>query len=319
VVICALLLWRRPVAVLPAGLAGVLLAAAVLIRPVALLLVVPAALTVLLLAERRSRPLAAVALVALFGLALGGYTVWFHAAHGTYALSTTGGVLLYARVGAFADCTRFAVPAEERALCDTRSLGGRPSADRLAWSDRSPLKRLARRSRGRLAGSFARRVIRHQPADYGKAVVLDVLRCFTPTRSQTPRYPASFSAYWSFQPGWPVFRRRLLGVARRYGDTPRSNRTLVSILRTYQRVAFTPGPLLAAALLLGAAAALGLGRARRSPLRAATFLLTGWAVTLAVVPALVLSFSPRFQLPQLVLLPPALALAVSALTDPCIE
>ena len=178
------------------------------------------------------------------------------------------------------------------------------------------MKRLRRRSRRRLAGDFARRVIRHQPGDYAKAVLLDVLRCFTPTRTHTPRQPGSFSAYWAFRHQWPVFRRSLRQVVRRYGDTPGSDRRLVPILRTYQRVAFTPGPLLAAALILGAAVALGIGRARRSPLRAATFLLTAWGVILVVVPALVLSFSPRFQLPQLVLLPPALALAVTALTSP---
>jgi p-aminobenzoyl-glutamate transporter AbgT len=88
---------------------------------------------------------------------------------------------------------------------------------------------------------------------------------------------------------------------------------LARFLHGYQRFGYTPGPLLGLALLAGLAGALGVGRARRSGLRSACFLFAVTAAALLVSSVAVSQFSWRYQIPQLVLLPPAAALAWTAL------
>ena len=90
--------------------------------------------------------------------------------------------------------------------------------------------------------------------------------------------------------------------------------TLAPFLRTYQRFVYTYGPLLAIALVLGLLAALGVGRARHSGLRTAAFLFTFTALAVYLPSVAVSQFTWRYQLPLLVLLPPAGALGLAALT-----
>ena len=85
-------------------------------------------------------------------------------------------------------------------------------------------------------------------------------------------------------------------------DTPRTGNVLLAVL--------------AAGLLAGLVAAAGLGRARRSGLRSAAFLFSAVAVAVLLAPVAVNEFVWRYQLPQLVLLAPAAAIAVTALTRP---
>jgi hypothetical protein len=85
------------------------------------------------------------------------------------------------------------------------------------------------------------------------------------------------------------------------------------LLREYQlSVGYTPGPALLAGLVVGVAAAAGLGRARRSGLRSACLLWVVVGVGL-LLSADVYLFSWRYQLPALVTLPPAGALGFTAL------
>ena len=67
-----------------------------------------------------------------------------------------------------------------------------------------------------------------------------------------------------------------------------------------------------AGLLVALLAALGLGRARRSGLRSAAFLFASVALVVQLGSVAVSLFSWRYQLPQLVLVPPAAALGVTA-------
>jgi hypothetical protein len=85
-------------------------------------------------------------------------------------------------------------------------------------------------------------------------------------------------------------------------------------LRGYQlSVGYVPGSVLGIAFVAGLVAAAGVGRARRSGLRAACLLptLCGLGVLLA---ADLFHFSWRYQLPALVLAPLGGALAFTALT-----
>ena len=85
------------------------------------------------------------------------------------------------------------------------------------------------------------------------------------------------------------------------------------ILARNQHVGHTPGPVLAACAVAALAAAAGLGRARRSGLRVAAWTFAGLCLVVLVTAAMGSQFSWRYQLPQLVLLPPAGALGLTAL------
>ena len=100
------------------------------------------------------------------------------------------------------------------------------------------------------------------------------------------------------------------------GHPPTINHPLAHALRDYQLYGgFTPGPLLLACVVLALAASLGVGRARRSgqQLACLLWLAAGLGLLLA---ADLYQFSWRYQLPALVTIPPAAALALSALTSP---
>jgi 4-amino-4-deoxy-L-arabinose transferase-like glycosyltransferase len=310
---CALLLWRRPIPLSFVALAGLLLALAALTRVVAVLVIVPAVVTVAVAGARPSRWVAGAALIAAFAVPLGGYAVWYHAHHGEYSLVGPSGRFLYARVAAFVDCRVVSVSPAERPLCPDEPVGERPSSQDFAWSATSPLYRVPEREREALTSDFARRAIREQPLAYARTVLADVVHGFAVKRT-VPRRRVPFEDVWTFQPTFPR-REQADPVIRAYGGAGGSVQPqLVDVLRGYQRIAFTPGPLLAAGLLLGLAAAAGIGRARRSALRPAALLFASLGLALYLGPALTQQLMPRYTLPALVLLAPALAVAVTALT-----
>jgi hypothetical protein len=322
----ALLLWRRPLGLVPAGFAGLLLAGASLSRGIAVLTVVPAVLAVFFLGAGmplRDRALRAVAFVAPFVLALSGYVVWYDSVNGTYALAGHAGQRLYGRVAPWVDCSEFSMPAHERVLCPQQPVGERPRPFRLVWSDSSLIERMnppPGMTRSQVAAQFARRAILSDPVTYTRAVVADFANSFSPKKeSRSGGYRA---AQWQFQvtfpiPGYPSDWSVSPPPRFQDGESRGHVRpSLASFLRSYQRFGYTPGPLLALGLLLGAAAAVGVGRARRSELRSAAFLFCGLAVVLCLGSLAVVPFSWRYQLPQLVLIPPAAAVALTALLAP---
>jgi hypothetical protein len=111
-----------------------------------------------------------------------------------------------------------------------------------------------------------------------------------------------------------VYREEVTEALRAHGDVRgRVDRDLASLLRRYQRIGYTPGPVLAIGLVLAALAALGAGRARRSGLQVACGLFVAMALAAYVPSVAVNQFTWRYQLPLVVLLVPALALAITAL------
>lgn len=308
---CVLILWRRPPGPAAAALAGFAIAGAALVRGNALVAIAPLFLALLLL---RPPWRSVAALVVAFAVPLAAYAAWYQSEHGDYALSGYGGRFLYARVAPFADCNRFEVPAEERVLCPAGEPGERPNVETFMWSrSRSPVYRVEPERRVELAGSFARRTIRHQPFDYAEAVLSDFVYGFSPVKGQ--REGDLPVERWRFQTYFPMFREPDTSEILRADGYERGQvaRPLARFLRTYQRVGHTPGPLLALALLLGAAAAVGIGRARGSGVRTAAFAFTGVALAIAISSVAVSQFSWRYQLPLLVLAPPAGAIGATAL------
>jgi hypothetical protein len=310
------LLWRRRPTVALAALAGVLLAGVALTRAngeVAVAAVVPA---VLLL---RPGWRAVAALVAAFAVPVAAYAVWFESANGFYGLTGYGGRFLYARVAPFADCSKFSVPADERVLCPTQPVGKRPRLDGSTvefymWDrSRSPLYKIPTEAQRRdLTEDFAQRVIFHQPLTYARTVVHDFVRSFAPLRT---RHDGELPiGRWQFQSHYPYVSPIATAEFERNGGTQGKVKPGVAkVLRAYQRFGFTPGPLLAAGLLLGVLAALGVGRARRSGLRVAAFAFTAAAILVFGATVAANQFSWRYQIPLNLLIPPGAALAVTAL------
>ena len=312
---CVLVLWRRPPHPAAAALAGALMAAALLTRSSAILAIGPALLCLVFL-RVRWRVVAACA--AAFLLPVFAYASWFKSENGFYGVNGYGGQFLYARVAPFADCGEFDVPEQQRVLCETTPPDERPAIDVYMWDNAvSPLYDLEIKEgqrRPAVAGSFARRVILHQPLDYAEAVLSDFFYGFSPTHSRRQRDPPV--SRWQFQRDFPVFREEETAeILRADGyDHGIADGTLAPFLRTYQRFVFTYGPLLAICLLLGLAASAGLGRARESGLRSATFLFTFVALSVYTLSLAAGEFTWRYQLPLVVLLPPAGALGLAALT-----
>lgn len=188
------------------------------------------------------------------------------------------------------------------------------------------------------AADFAKRVIGHQPLAYARTVFGGLIRSFAPTRTHRPGEPPV--GQWIFRRTYPVFyagipcsleqqptdgstRSRLCrdreavlsGVLEAHGQTrPRSQPRLASFLHAYQKYGYVPGPLLGGCLLVALVAALGLGRSRRSGFRSASLLFATTAFAVCFGTTAIAFFSWRYQLPQLVLLPPAFAIGVTALT-----
>ncbi len=319
---CAALLWRRQPGMVEAGIAGLLCAATALTRPNGMVVIAPVLLTLVFLRWRgfpevRSMLPAAAALLAAFAVPVAGYAIWFHNLHGSYAITSNGGRFLYGRVTPFADCSKFSVPTEERVLCPKAPVGHRPTlagstVEYYQWGGESPIWRIHPDSRSRLGGDFAKRVIRHQPLDYLRAVTHDFRRGFALTR--TSQRGELWISRWQFPMTYPVYLKDTDAIIRAHGGgRPRVDRGRARFLRDYQRFGFTPGPVLVVGLIAGLLAALGVGRARRSGLRSASFLFVAMGFAVFASSVMVNQFSWRYQLSLIVLLPPAAALGLTAL------
>ena len=279
------------------------------------------ALTIAFLAVRKV-PKRRVIVAAFFcAVPLLAYAAAFAATFGPFELSGLNGRTLYGETATFANCAALPNTAVDKVLCPTVPLSQRAGSNQYTWDVSSPLNRLTLRSQGKdsqtlelnqRAAAFAEEVIRAQPLDYLRYVADTTARYFTLGReARLQDYP---QVAWQF-----LAQRRPAAVyditlgARGYnadhpsaqGLLPESSR----MLRLYQQVVYTPGPLLAVAALLG----LWVSLTRRRHLEAGLLSLGGIA-TLAM-PSLAAGFDYRYLLPALLLLPLAGALALSDLQD----
>jgi hypothetical protein len=310
------LLWRtRPP--LGACLAtGVLLAAAALTRSVGLALIAPAvAFTI-----ARGGLVRTLALAAAFAAPLAGYAAWSSTVpHESFALTDHDGYFLYGRVADFASCSGMSLaPAGRRVLCDPRPPADRPSPNDYVWHKwfhhryagfpRTPARRNA------VLRSFALGVIRRQPVAYAETVLGDMAHYAAFGRSTGPRDESI--AQWQFHitpDELPRTRVRVVREARRWGGRVGGWLPGERFLTDYQRVAYTPGTLLALAVLvaLAAAAVGGAGDGRR--VRAETLTLAAAGVALPLGAAMTSMFDFRYLLPSLPLLPAAGVIGAAAL------
>ena len=223
------------------------------------------------------------------------------------------GEFMYGRIAQFIDCTGVPMPAYERHLCPSQPPAQR-NPDFYMWAPQSPqvtLKAPPGMSKDDIIIDFDRRIIEHQPLTYLKVVADDAFYSFSPVRGAGPeQYPIW---YHQFHPYYPVNVGAIATLRTAAHTGPSVEPALADFLSGYGRYFYVPGPLLAAGLLLGAAGMAGIGRARRSGLRAPCLLFTLGTIAAVESPFVIANFDWRYELPQLSLIPIAAVLGVTAL------
>lgn len=318
----AVLTWRGAPRPKVAALAGVLVAAAVLVRVVGVTLVVPAAVFVLLAAGIRPRDgwrqrwRATGALVAGVAAILGVYSLYHMTWDGVPGLTGSTGSAVYGRAAVVADCEHLGLTPAEQVVCpkDPVAVRQQYGIDYYIHFYRPPGANLPPSVYEAAQSSLAWKTLLNQPGDVLGGVAEDLLKGFAPTRTQVAGdVPLD---RWQFQTQYPLFTPQwyLDGWAEVYDVQISVDHGVAGALRAYQLGGgYTPGTVLGGFLLAGVAAICGVGRARRSGLRAVCLLPTGLSGAVLLTAA-ALEFSWRYQLPGLVLLPLSAALGVTAMT-----
>jgi hypothetical protein len=329
----AALLWHpriRPWMIITAGLA---LGAGATAFEAGEIVILPALLYVLITVPGwRKRLQQAVILCIAFALPVIAVSYRNYVTLHRFSLAPRAGGSIYGRMAEAADCATLRLPADERPLCPSASQKRTLGPDGLNHSPRSPIR--AYGNLPALVSNFNHQVLEQQPLGVAASVGKDAMKLFALRRVTSPGdTPIS---RWQFQSYYPLFKPYIavkdgafvfgtyntagvettIGTGAQFGGGgPVVVRPLASFLRAYQLDGgYTPGPLFLFAVLAGLAGSLVTLRRRISPARRATatacllFFTSGVAVLLA---SDVFEFSWRYQLPALITLPPAAALAIS--------
>jgi hypothetical protein len=185
---------------------------------------------------------------------------------------------------------------------------------------------------GQLTSDFDRRVLKQQPLNVLASIGKDTLKLFALDRTTSTGDP--LITRWQFQTFYPQYPPYIVishgtfvygtfntdGIQEQIGTgggSPAVIKPLASFLHGYQLDGgYTPGPLFAFALVAGLAGSLSALRRRATPaqraaaLACALFFVTGVA---ALLSSDIFEFNWRYQLPALITLPPAAALAIALL------
>ena len=347
----ALLLWRPEPGPRLIAAGGLALGASAPMAQVGQILIVPAVIYLLIVEPGWPRKLLrAVVLCVAFVLPIAAFSLREYVVAHQFSLAPAAGSTIYGRLAESADCAALKLPSYERAVCPPRALAIRLGPDGLVHSALSPDHTYVAppgRTHGEVIGNFEHRVITQQPLRVAGGVLGDAAKLFELHRvTSTGDTPIS---RWQFQTSYPVYgdsiylsrdHTIMLGLhfassggpvqirplPAAMGGQPSVNRPLAAFLRGYQlRGGYAPGPLLALATLAGLAGALlalagglasafgrGFLTARQRQLALACLLVFGSAVAVLLASDL-FEFSWRYQLPALVLLPPAGALGLALL------
>ncbi len=335
----AALLWQpRPrTALIVTG--GLFLGASATARQVGEIFILPAlAYLLVALPHWRRRLIQGAILCAAFALPILAASFRNEVAIHRFALAPYSGGSIYGRMAAAADCATLKLPSYERALCPPARLQ-RNGPDWLDHQVGSPIKSFqapAAQSNGSVVSNFSHRVLLQQPGRVLAAVGKDALKLYAVDRVTAPGdTPVS---RWQFQPSYPqyppymtIYSGQVLftsfsptGAVRWTwsaqefgGGSPAVARPLAAFLHAYQLDGgYTPGPLLALMTLAGLAGSLSLARRHATPAQrhaAQACLLTFTAAASVLLVSDAFEFSWRYQLPVLITLPPAAALAITAL------
>jgi hypothetical protein len=311
-----LLLWRRPLTLPTLAVGGAVLGVATTVRVIGIVLVVPAVAFALVAGPGRWERLRRAGVIALaFAVPVGIYAAVYRVESGRFGLNRGDAHLLYGRAATIVDCRGLDLPVYERILCPKEPLDARRGVNHYAHHSPYPeaIVLPPGKTRDSVLRDFARRVFLHQPLDLLKAVATDFGKGFVWAKTTYPRdVPVD---RWQFQPEYPDHEMDPARVIRRNGGGgPAVIEPLADFLRGYQlSVGYVPGTLFAIAFIAGLLGAAGVGRARRTGLRAACALPT-FCGLLVLFAADVFEFSWRYQLPAIVLAPLAGALGLTAMT-----
>jgi hypothetical protein len=317
----ALLLWRRSPGAWQVGLAGLALGVAVDVRQVGEVLIVPALVFLLVRAMRWQRLAQSVLLTVGFAIPVLTFMLVQLGVTGHFTFTQRNMYAFYGRAAAAADCTTLRLPPDERSLCPAPQVVAALGIDGLVGDPAGPLLTY-RPPPGMtipaMANRFDRAVVMQQPMAVVSAIHRDFVKLFALTRTTAPGdMPIS---RWQFQTTYPTYPSLItvpyVASIRPGGGQPSVIRPLAEALRAYQlHGGYAPGPLLAVAALAGLAGSCLLVGGRRENTAAATACLLITATAIIVLLASdAYEFSWRYQLPALVLLPPAGILGVATVT-----
>jgi Dolichyl-phosphate-mannose-protein mannosyltransferase len=331
----ALLLWHlqpRPWMVVVAGLS---LGASSTARQVGEILILPAVVYLLIvLGNWRQRLQQAVLLAVAFSLPIMFASYKEYVSIHRFGLAPYASGSIFGRMAEAADCATLKLPATEHGLCPTEQQKKLLGPDGLDHNVASPIRGFS----GDEVRAFEHQVLEQQPFNVALSVGKDAMKLFALTRNTSPgdtpisrwQFQASYPQYPPYvviQNGVIVFgnfnhfgAERTLGTAEQFGGgSPTVIKPLAAFLRAYQLDGgYTPGPLFLFTALAGLAGSLAALRRRASPRQrnaARACLLFYTAGVGALLSSDVFEFSWRYQLPALITLMPATALALTVLLD----
>lgn len=278
--------------------ASILLAFAALARSVGIvllpILVACTLASVRGLTRKRVNALAAAAFPGIVVFAL--YWIAFVLSGGKYlGLSDMRGWNLYGRVAPFADCQKFLVPEGTAILCEERPVPQRPGPFGYVWD----LNSTARRNfelgptTGKKLEAFAWQALIHQPADYIRAVLIDLARYIEPSIGGPRAYAGQPRETLSF--GWrDVSNEKFVtGYMKKKYHGTKVHLRWQRFLDIYQRI-FRLGGLTIVALI--ASTLVGMIHARGS-LRLGIFLFGLSGMALYIIPVATVSYDYRYGIP----------------------
>ncbi|HET6848252.1 MAG TPA: phospholipid carrier-dependent glycosyltransferase [Gaiellales bacterium] len=291
----ALLVWRNRPSVAACAAAGALLGAASLTRTVGMVLIVPALLYLVL---RWAGGLRIAALAVAFAVPILAYAAWFDATWGQFTVTKHDGYFLYGRVSTFATCGSY-VPASQRWLCFGGDPGHRENPNFYVWHKwATPRYRHHPFALDGELRSFALSAIEHQPLAYARTVAGD-LEHYASAGHWTSKLDTPF---WHWRFPTKVEAPHLLQTERAvqaHGGHLAIDSALAGPLRSYQRIVFLPGTVMALMVLAGfAATAIGRREGDRR-LRAEALLFTLTALALPATAAATTMFDYRYVLPAI--------------------
>jgi hypothetical protein len=296
-----LVMWWPAPPIWACALAGLLLAAATMVRSQGLPLLIVFTGCILVRFAGWRTVAGVLAMCAAFAVPVAGYARWFESVHGSFQLTSSDGAILYAAVAPFADCGKIKPPPDERLMCLSVPVSRRNYSQLYIWS-LSPLRPLRGGKFGpvadRLGTDFALRAVQAQPFDYLRAVWQSFWAGFllyhnTPKSAHLASIGAQLQRDYTFpatSPGPPPAY-----AARHYYAYDRANPTLRVVppyagwILGYQRPVVVSGPLLGLITITGLMGLLVAWRRFGGP--ALLPWLTGFA--LLVAPAAVLDLDPR--------------------------
>jgi 4-amino-4-deoxy-L-arabinose transferase-like glycosyltransferase len=315
-----LLLWRRHPVAWQVGLAGLALGVGVDVRQVGAVLVIPAAAFLLIRAVGWQRLAKSTLLTVGSLIPVLLYMVVQLAVAGHFTFTARNSYVFYGRTAAAANCATLKLPSYEESLCPSPQVVATLGVDGLVGDPSGPLLSYQPppgMTIEAMADRFEDAVVAQQPMAVIGAIHRDFIKLFALTRDTDPGdMPIS---RWQFQASYPTYPPLItlpyVASIKPGGGQPQVIRPLAEALRAYQlHGGYTPGPLFLVAALAGLAGScmLGLRRREDTTTAAACLLTTGMAIIL-LLGSDAYEFSWRYQLPALVLLPPAGILGAAAI------